>query len=56
MNFIQNQYKKDLLLVDWAVSKKEQNALVNMAYYKSHSETRTPLNYIFLLLQLSDSH
>ena len=30
MNFIQNQYKKDLLPEDWTVSKKEQNALVNM--------------------------
>ena len=27
---------QDLLPEDWAVSKKEQNALVNMAYYKAH--------------------
>ena len=38
MNFIQNQYKKDLLPEDWTVSKKEHNALINMAYYKSYGE------------------
>ena len=38
MKCIQNQYKKDLLPEDWTVSKKEQNAFVNMAYYKSHAK------------------
>ena len=38
MNFIQNQYKKDLLSEDCAISKKEQNTLVNMADYKSHAK------------------
>ena len=38
MNFIRNQYKKDILPEDCTVSKKEQNALVNLAYYKSHAE------------------
>ena len=38
MKFIQNQYKKDLLPEGWTVSKKEQNALVSISYYKSHAD------------------
>ena len=58
MNFIQNQYKKDLLPEDWAVSKKEQNALINMSYYKSHAkivptQTEAPLDWDTPRLNLS---
>ena len=56
MNFIQNQYKKDLLPEDWAVSKKKQNALINMIYYKSHAKIVATQREVPLDLDSSKLH